>query len=493
MHSLGEIHRKIREEVLKKVKPTPEEDRRLKEAIEDLMEKIYEAIERLQPPWEIKIELVGSTAKGTHLKDPDIDIFLLFPREVETETLHKIGLKLCLEVLPHGQKLYTQHPYIRGEFRGFQVDLVPCYDIKLGEDIGSMVDRTPLHTRFVREHLDEGARDEVRLLKAFLKGIRAYGAEEAVKGVSGYLAELFIIKFGNFERTLRELSRIRPHTKLSLNGPQPETRVKKRYTDDEPLIFVDPVDPGRNVASALSLENLQYIKKAARTYMKRPSQKFFFPLHVGRVKGGREFVKRRFQDILGRGGGLILLTLDIPKVQADIYISQARRFLRKAVEMFQREGFTGIKGSFYVYSPPKVGPFPAPRIKEYIESQREELVFLFVFQQYRKGIRKLHVGPPLHVRARAEDFRKKWEGREDALSRIFVRNGRLALYIRRKIREPHQMLPEVMGSLPSYLKKAAEQRVTVSVNRGIDLDRYWESLYLALSGKELWELGEDTS
>lgn len=79
MHMLGEKHRKVREEVLRRVKPTPEEDRRIEEVVRELMERIERAKELLQLPWEIRAELVGSIAKGTHLKDPDIDIFLLFP------------------------------------------------------------------------------------------------------------------------------------------------------------------------------------------------------------------------------------------------------------------------------------------------------------------------------------------------------------------------------------------------------------------------------
>jgi len=492
MHMLGEKHRKVREEVLRRVKPTPEEDRRIEEVVQELMERIERAKELLQLSWEIRAELVGSIAKGTHLKDPDIDIFLLFPRGVGVETLHTVGLKLCLEVLPQGQKLYTQHPYIHGEFMGFEVDLVPCFEMKKGEEIGSMVDRTPLHTRFVKEHLDESGKDEVRLLKAFLKGIKAYGAEEAVKGMSGYLAELFIIKFSNFEKTLQELSRIRPHTKLTLGGREAAVAVRRKYTDDDPLIFIDPVDPSRNVASALSAENLLYVKKAACCYLRAPSLSFFFPRRISEIDGAKDIVWEKVQAILGSGGGILLLTVDLPPVQADIYTSQTRRFLKRAVETFEREGFRKIKSGFYIYSPPRVGPFPAPRIKEHIESERVELVMLFIFPQYRKGERKLHLGPPVHVKARAEDFRRKWEGREEALSRIFIRDGRLALYIRRRMREPHQMLPVVLKALPSHLKKAYESRITISVNRGIDIERYWEALYLALSGRELWELDEDT-
>src|SRR2546428_7726581 len=45
----------------------------------------------------------------------------------------------------------------------------------------------------------------------------------------------------------------------------------------EPLVVVDPVDGNRNVASAVSAEQLATFVHAAREYLAKPSDRFFFP------------------------------------------------------------------------------------------------------------------------------------------------------------------------------------------------------------------------
>ena len=55
--------------------------------------------------------LVGSVAKGTYLKNPDIDIFLRFPKELKKEELKKLGIEIGKAVIPDGFAKYAEHPY----------------------------------------------------------------------------------------------------------------------------------------------------------------------------------------------------------------------------------------------------------------------------------------------------------------------------------------------------------------------------------------------
>ncbi len=45
----------------------------------------------------------------------------------------------------------------------------------------------------------------------------------------------------------------------------------------EPLVIVDPVDKGRNVASAVQPQKLYTFIGAARAFLKKPSEVFFYP------------------------------------------------------------------------------------------------------------------------------------------------------------------------------------------------------------------------
>ncbi len=128
--------------------------------------------------------LVGSVAKGTFLRNPDIDIFLLLPPALPREKLKEVGISVGKKVLPDGFAKYAEHPYWRGVYKGYNVDIVPCYKISDPSEKISAVDRTPFHTEYVKKHLKDWQRDEVRVLKAFLKGIGASGAEAKTQGIS---------------------------------------------------------------------------------------------------------------------------------------------------------------------------------------------------------------------------------------------------------------------------------------------------------------------
>ncbi|MCD6383766.1 MAG: hypothetical protein J7L88_04835, partial [Thermoplasmata archaeon] len=296
----------------------------------------------------------------------------------------------------------------------------------------------------------------------------------------------------SFERTLQGISKLRKGERIYLERIELKGR-RVRFTDKEPLIFVDPVDPTRNVASSLSVENFKYIKRAARAYLRMPTPSFFFPVRVSNVRVGKECARRKLENIMEMGGGVLLIEMPLPPVQPDIYVSQARRFLSKSKAAFTREGFRVKNANFYLYSPSDARPFPPPNIKNYILSPAEHLLFLYTFASYKLGERRLHLGPPLKQKRRCEDFKRKWSTKEEALSRVFVYKGRLAVFVKRRVRYPHQMVPDLLRMLPSHLQEVSSRRVLISNGKKIDLDEFWEALFLHLTTRELWELKEDLS
>ncbi|SVD30413.1 uncharacterized protein METZ01_LOCUS383267, partial [marine metagenome] len=57
------------------------------------------------------------------------------------------------KILPDGRELYAQHPYLRGEIDGIGIDVVPCYAIDDSAHPISAVDRTPFHTKWVKQNI----------------------------------------------------------------------------------------------------------------------------------------------------------------------------------------------------------------------------------------------------------------------------------------------------------------------------------------------------
>ena len=253
--------------VLKKILPTEEEEARLREVVRELKQRLSERI--AARGLDAKPILVGSVAKGVHLHEPEVDMFVAFTPDVPREVLEKEGLALG-DLLERPVRMYAEHPYTRGWYKGFEVEIVPCYRITDATQRLSAVDRTPLHVDYVLGHLQEDQATEVRLLKAWTGGIGVYGAEAKIRGFSGYLCELLVLKHGTFRGVLQAATSWRPGAKIEF-----ETAATRQFP--EPLVVVDPVDGNRNVASAVSGEQLATFVHASREYLTKPSDRFFFP------------------------------------------------------------------------------------------------------------------------------------------------------------------------------------------------------------------------
>ena len=159
---------------------------------------------------------------------------------------------------------------MKTQINGYSIDLVPCFRVEEGE-LYSSTDRTPLHTKWLSDRLN-GLGDDVRLLKRFLITLGVYGAEIKIGGFSGYLCELLIIYYRGFCNLMEAAAHWNNKEIFSFTG---ETREF-----DDPLIFIDPVDPRRNVASALREENYSLFIAAARSFVKKPSELFFMRAEI---------------------------------------------------------------------------------------------------------------------------------------------------------------------------------------------------------------------
>jgi len=195
---MTQLSDEIKRKVLELVAPSPDDRRELDDVIQELIELVKQEIKKRKLP--VSIELVGSTAKDTYLKNSlDIDVFLLFPTDVSKKDIAQNALSIGRLLLKNTEECYAEHPYIRGYFKNRKAEIVPCYKIENASQKLSAVDRTPLHTKYVKKHLSKSQRPEVRLLKQFLKGIGCYGAEAEIEGFSGYLCEILIIRYESFE------------------------------------------------------------------------------------------------------------------------------------------------------------------------------------------------------------------------------------------------------------------------------------------------------
>ena len=213
------------------------------------------------------VELGGSYAKGTWLKDQmDLDIFVKFKKETDDKSFESIGKKIGFGSLKKYKPYvrYSEHPYVEAEVEKTKVNVVPCYDVDKGQ-WKSAADRSSFHTRFILETLDQTKKNEVRLLKKFLKGIGIYGAEISVEGLGGYVSEVLVYHFGSFMGVLEAAS----------NFSQGQVIGEPTKQFESSIILIDPIDSNRNLGTAISSQNVARFILAARSFLKKPSVAFF--------------------------------------------------------------------------------------------------------------------------------------------------------------------------------------------------------------------------
>jgi tRNA nucleotidyltransferase (CCA-adding enzyme) len=400
--------RSLEREVLKKIKPTAAENRRMERTVNELFGKVEEAARAVGA--QVELRLVGSVAKDTHLKDPDIDVFMLFPESTTVDELREKGLEIGRRVL-EGEEHYAQHPYVRGEHNGFVVDLVPCFLIRDPSKKMSAVDRTPFHTEFVKANLGSVQRDEVRLLKRFMKGIGCYGAEAKVQGFSGYLCELLTMRFGDFDGVLTAASGWRRGEALDLPGHPGDAFP-------EPLTFVDPVDSGRNVASAVSMESLKRLIAAARKYLEHPDIRFFYP------KGVRSWSAGKIVSEAGeRIDNIVAVSFTAPDLIDDVLYPQLRKSVSSMTAMLRRN-------DFYI-------------AKTTLDAGRDVCV-LIELESMELPESRVHRGPPSGS-PNTHEFLAKWG--DAGLSPPYEENGRWYVVVERRHRRADDLLREKLPTL----------------------------------------------
>ncbi len=402
--------------IRERLEPEPELLARLAQVRADLVRAVGEAARARQSPL-VRALIAGSAARGTFLKDRlDVDLFMLFPPTLSREELARHGLGLAEAVLTAPERRYADHPYLRGTFQGFTVDAVPGYAVTDPSHPLSPVDRTPFHDEYLRAHETPATVADVRLAKQFLRGLGVYGSEARTQGFSGYLVELLVLQFAGFRPLLENARSWRIPARV-----RPPSEDPPRLPDEVALILADPVDPHRNVASALSRRNLAVFVLAADAYVADPSESWFRP-RTERLLTRADGLARMAE----RGTAVVVVELPRPSLVDDTLYPQIRKAQRALAEEVARAGFV-VLGS--------ASSAGAGGVLVAIELASETLPAV-----------RIQDGPPVGL-DRVGSFLEKWT-RSDArvLQGPYVdEGGRLAV---EALRPEREIIPILRGLLP---------------------------------------------
>ena len=320
---------RVEAEASARLAPSSEFLERVARVRERLVKEVEGAAKGRSSPL-VRALVAGSAARGTFLTDRlDIDLFLLFPPDLPRDRLREEGLALGRAVLSDPETRYAEHPYLRGTFDGFRVDAVPGFAIDDPSRPLSAVDRTPFHQAWLAERETPAIVREVRLAKRFFDRLGVYGSEARTEGFSGYQVELLIIRFGSLRGLLRAARRWPVPVRLAEPGREPP-----RLPEDVALILADPVDPNRNVATALSRRNLGLLIVASQEYLDRPRAEFFDARSTSSMPRARAVPL-----VAQRGTHVTIVSLPRPDLVDDTLYPQVRKAARAVAEELERAEF----------------------------------------------------------------------------------------------------------------------------------------------------------
>ena len=409
---------RVESEAAARIDPTPEFLERVAAVRTELVRRVNAEAKGRSSPL-VRALVAGSAARGTFLTDRlDVDLFLLFPPDLSRERLREEGLALGRAVLTNTETRYAEHPYLRGEFEGFRVDAVPGFAITDPSNPLSPVDRTPFHQEYLTRRENAEIVREVRLAKQFLRTLGVYGSEAKTEGFSGYLVELLVLEFGSLRGLLRAARSWRLPVRLAPPGKEPP-----RLPADVALILADPVDPHRNVASALSRRNLATVVLAAGEYLTKPSGRWFEP-RPHRPLSRTDALER----LKERASHATVVRLPRPDLVDDTLFPQVRKAERALADELARSDFE-VLGSASAVEPERV------------------IVVLEVAHAHRSAVRSQD-GPPPGL-DRVGHFLGKWTaGDAPVLQGPYVRpDGNLAVETRRPERDAEAVVRSLLPRL----------------------------------------------
>ena len=410
----------IRAEVLKRVNPSESERKKVQKLARKLTEKVKEAANEKGLEADVRVE--GSVAKNTWLMDcPEIDVFMQVPTTTPREDFGTVYLEIAKKATEGYRQIerFADHPYLEAVIDDVYVNVVPCYKVKRGEWV-SATDRTPFHTDYIKPHLNEQMGEEVRLLKRFMKGVGVYGAEIKVGGFSGYLCELLVLNYGSFTEVLRSATNWKERTVIDYEGYYERIDDAKKIFE-EPLVMVDPVDKGRNVAAAVRKERLDEVIAAARAFLKTPDMKFFYPPETEALESP-ELLHR----INARGSAIVFIKFEGAAPVPDVLWGQLYRSQRALRKTIQHHDFTVLRDDVW-------------------SNEKNVNIFIFEVENRLLPNMKRHLGPPLKNKADCESFLRKHAGADSTVSGPLIEEGRWVADVKRRYTDVVKLLKEKLG------------------------------------------------
>ena len=384
--------KEILEKALKELKP---EQKKVKE-VEEFLIKLNKEIKKSK----IKATATpgGSYAKDTWLKgDYDVDVFVKFDLKYKTHEISKLLGKILKKFKPiklHGSRDYY---WVQNSLR---FEIIPVLNIAKPNQALNTTDFSPWHVAWVNRE-GKKYKDDIRLAKKFMKTQGCYGAESYIKGFSGHVVDILVIYNKGFISLLRAATKWKPKVIIDYYkkvGKNAEFILNKSKIQG-PMIIIDPVQPERNAAAALSQEMFDTFVSSAKKFLERPSDKYF------------EYQETNLEQ-LKKKGNLVLVDVEVPEGKEDpvgAKLVKAFDYIAKELDEF------GIVK------------------KEWEWDKYKNAVFIYLLKKEELPAEYERPGPPVEMQKETIKFKKKHK-------KTFVKQGKVWAKIKYEFRTPEELL-----------------------------------------------------
>lgn len=426
MAGINDLLTKVAAECL----PTQAEEEKLKLKIDEFMQKLKQAAKNNKINAEIM--LGGSAAKGTFLKkDFDVDVFIRFDYSYKDKPLSEM-LEGLLNSLNNSLKsplknitafkfvrVHGSRDYFQATYKGIHYELIPVLYVTEPKKALNVTDMSPLHVTWLKNHLNnnkinenKSLRMEILLAKLFCKAQGCYGAESYIQGFSGHVLDILLVNYSSFLNILNASQKWKQFDVIDVEKHGTSNQLNQSKIS--PLIIIDPLQPDRNAAAALSAEKFELFKQKAKEFLANPSPNFF-------VKKDYSLADLKKLKTKLASAKLIILTVKALEGKEDIVGAKLLKSYTHILKNLQLNEFT-VTASGWKWDK---------------RDKARKAEFWFVVKESQLSDTTLRMGPPLKETHSVEAFKAKHPN-------AFIKDNRLYANVKRQFRTSEELIASLI-------------------------------------------------
>lgn len=280
----------------------------------------------------------------------------------------------------------------------------------------------------------------------------------------GYVTELLVIHYGSFLEVLAAASDWKKHEAIDVEKHPAKNNAGKKF--DSPLIIIDPVDRNRNVAAALSLNQMARFIAASREFLKKPGERFFFS-HRQKTLSSSEIRKRLEKE------EPIVIETGYPNVVWDISWGQLKRLSKKIQNELEQKEFTVLR-------------------REVFTDEKNYMALVFDLKANVLEKAMIRHGPEVFDRINSEKF---LSAHKKTLGGPMIENGRWVVEIERHEWDAKKLMQKILehskktekNEIRKALKKKAKMLSNNEILRKYSSDNKFREFFSRfMHGKEVF-------